>query len=418
MARIQKRFDIKKENKKPRKILMPIEWFGSIPVVILARLKLRKHNMKGVKGPYLVLSNHASMVDFQTVITACFPHRLHWVVSIEEFVGREWLMRGIGGIPKRKFTTGTTLIRQMVTALQKNKKSVVVYPEARFSLAGITEDIGKALGKFVKLAKVPVLVLNQKGNFIRSPQWCKHPIRHIPLRADLTCVANKEEVLTLSADEIQERIEKAFVYDDYQYQYDNKIKIKTKKRAQNIHKILYKCPICGEEHYMRSENTMLWCDNCGAKWEMDVYGRLHSLTGEDKFNHVPDWYRWERDCVNKEVEDGTYYFEDKVRIEELYSAKIGFVNLGEVTMKQDLSGIYLNGKLDNGTEFNLFKPAESTASLHIEYNFKKRGDAMDINTLDSTWFVYPLNYDNIITKMHFATEAIYHKALRDKNIDK
>ena len=288
---------------------------------------------------------------------------------------------------------------------------MVIYPEARFSLAGINEDIGKALGKLVKMANVPCVVLNQKGNFIRSPQWCKHPIRHNKLVTDITCVARKEELDTLSAEEIQERIEKAFVYDDYKWQLDNKIKIRSKKRAQNLHKILYKCPVCGKEFMMESKDNKIWCNSCGNEWSMDYYGRLFNETkGEyDEYSHIPDWYKWERECVNEEVNSGSYHFEDDVRIEELFSAKLGFLKMGTVKMIQDDNGITLSGKLNNGIDFYLHKNPETTASIHIEYNFKKRGDALDINTLDGTWFVYPLHFDNVITKIHFATEALYKK---------
>ena len=79
-------------------------------------------------------------------------------------------------------------------------------------------------------------------------------------------------------------------------------------------------------------------------------------------------------------------------------------------MRQDDQGIHIVGKLDDGSDFDLFKPANTTASLHIEYNYKKRGDAIDIATMEETYFVYPLNNPNVLTKLHFATEALFKKA--------
>ena len=208
MAKQRKRFNMNKKPIKPWRVLMPIEWGGSLPPLLFMRHKLRKINCKGLKKPYIVLSNHASFVDFQVNVKATFPNRSHWVISIEEFIGREWLFRLIGGIPKRKFTQGSVMVKHILTAIRKNKKIVTIYPEARFSLAGINEDIGKALGKLVKMADVPVVVLNQDGNFLRSPQWNKHPYRKVPLEATFTCVANQDEVRSLSAEEIQEKIKR------------------------------------------------------------------------------------------------------------------------------------------------------------------------------------------------------------------
>ena len=411
MGKKIKKFNMNKKPIKPWSLLMPVEWIGSFPSLLFVRHKLKKINCKGLKKPYIVLSNHASFIDFQVNVKATFPNKSHWVISIEEFIGREWLFRVIGGIPKRKFTQGSVMVKHILTALRKNKKIVTIYPEARFSLAGINEDIGKALGKLVKMAGVPVVVLNQNGNFLRSPQWCKHPYRKLKLEATMTCVANEEEVKTLSAEEIQERIEKAFVYDDYQWQYDNKIKITCKKRAHNIHKILYQCPHCKTEFEMNSQDSKLWCEHCGKEWEMDYYGQLHCLNGEDIFNHVPDWYRWERENVKEEVRSGNYRFEDNVRIEELVSSHVGFSEIGEVKMVHDYNGITLSCDVP-GQEFYLNKPIESMASCHIEYNFKKRGvkkqgDAIDIATMDNTWFIYPLTAKNPLTKIHFAVEELY-----------
>ncbi len=407
-----KRYDMNKKPVKPWRLLMPIQWGGAFPGLFLARHKLTKINCEGLKPPYIVLSNHASFVDFQVNVKATFPHRSHWVISIEEFNGREWLFRAIGGIPKRKFTQGTVVVKHILTAIKKNKKIVTIYPEARFSLAGINEDIGKALGKLVKMAGVPVVVLNQNGHFIRSPQWCKHPIKRFKLTATFNCVANLEEVKTLSADEIQERIEKAFVYDDYKWQLENKIEIKSKKRAQNLHKILYQCPHCKKEFMMNSQDTKIWCEHCKKEWEMDYYGQLHCLNGDDIFTHVPDWYCWERENVKKAVRSGLYYFEDQIRLEELINSKVKFVNKGQIQMVHDYNGFTLSGIVD-GEEFYLNKPVESMASCHIEYDFKKRGDAIDIATLDNTWFVYPLTAPNPLTKLHFAVEEL-HNLKRDE----
>lgn len=420
----EKEFELHKKIQKPSWYLLPIEWIGAwwFSGIFGTRTRIKKINCEGLKPPYLVFANHASFIDFANLIKANMPQKNCWVTSIEEFNGREWLMRHIGCIPKRKFTKDTVLIRNCYNALHKLKCNVVIYPEARFTLAGINEDIGKALGKFVKLCKVPVIVMNQKGTFIRSPQWNKHPYRKgFRCEADFTQIVTKEEVLNLSADEIQERIEKAFIYDDYQWQYDNKIKIKDADRANNLHKILYKCPCCGSEQKMISYNHFLECLNCSAKWEMDEYSRLHLVNKEKKWNlefeHIPNWYLWERETVNQTVENGTYEFEDDVRLERLVNSKKGFVRVGIIKMKQTLAGIRLCGTLDDGSEFDLFKPAISTASLHIEYDYKNRGDAIDIATMEETYFAFPLNNSNILTKLHFATEAIFKNVSSNSNDD-
>lgn len=416
-------FDTQRKPELPKKYLLPVEWIGAFFLLLPVGGHVQKINCAGLEPPYLLLQNHASFVDFPMAARAMYPNSSGWVISIEEFIGREWLMRGIGGIYKRKFTADLTVVKHILTMLMKMNCSVTMFPEARYSLAGVNEQIDGALGKLAKKAKCPVVVYIQHGNFLRSPQWCKRPYRKVPVCGEFRQIVTREEVQTLSAAEIQRRIEEAFHYDDYQWQYDNQIEIKSPYRAHNIHRILYQCPHCGKEFMMNSDHTQLWCEHCGARWEMDTLGRLHCLNGEDRFQHVPDWYNWERENVRQEVAEGRYAFEDTVRLERIVSARTGFETLGTVKLTHGVEGFRMEGTLDNGEPFSFQRSTASMMSCHIEYDFKKRGDAIDLATLHDTYFVFPLTAHNVLTKLHFATEELHrvqhaqqmHKMHKEEN---
>ena len=219
---------------------------------------------------------------------------------------------------------------------------------------------------------------------------------------------------TNSIVKINKKIEEAFVYDDYKWQFDNKIQIKCKKRAENIHKILYKCPHCGSEHHMDSKGIKLWCNNCNTIWEMNEYSQLICQNKEDIFTHVPDWYRYEREETKKEVLNNEYKVVERVRVEHLKTARKGFIFKGYANMIHDNDGYHFEGTLDDGTDFTFTKTPETTRSMHIEYDYKERGDALDIVFNNETYFVYPLNNQSNLTKYHFATEEIYKKATSEK----
>ena len=159
---------------------------------------------------------------------------------------------------------------------------------------------------------------------------------------------------------------------------------------------------------MKSENASIWCEECGKKWEMDEYGQLHCINGEDIFNHVPDWYYWERENVREAVMNGTYRFEDEVRVERLHSKGEKYRNIGQLKLTHDENGFTLSGMTNEG-ELYLNRPVNSMYSCHIEYNFQKRGDAVELCNLEDTYFLYPQNHDNIVTKLHFATEELFKK---------
>ena len=323
-------------------------------------------------------------------------------------------MYGIGGMPKRKFTHDIVTVKHMLYYLKKLKHSCTIYPEARFSLAGINEKLDGALGKLCKKAGVPVVMCKAYGNFINSPQWSKHPYRGIRQEAEVYVLVTKEELQTLSAEEIQTRIEKAFERDEYKWQVEKGYHTKCKKRADGLHKILYKCPACGTEFKTKAEGIHLWCEECGAKWEMDTLSRLKGVNTDKGFSHIPDWYNWEREEVRKEVREGRYHFEDDVRVEDYYSTKVGFVDVGTAHVTHDENGFTFEGTVD-GQPFSLNKPVSSMYSVHIEYDFLSRGDAFDIATDKTSYFMFLKNATNYLTKMHFATEELYDYLVRENN---
>lgn len=380
--------------------------------------KIKKVNCEGLKPPYLLLSNHASMVDFSMAVKANFPHSCNWITSIEEFNGREFMFRRMGMIYKRKFTSDINVVRHSMHALVKNKKILTIYPEARFSIMGINERLdGDALGKLAKIAKCPVVVFIMKGNFLRSPQWNKHPYRKVPVSGEYVQVVTKEEVMTLSAEEIQKKINDAFVYDEYKWQYENKIKITSKERATNIHKVLYQCPHCKTEFKTYSKGTKIWCEECGKVWDMDEYGRLHCENGEDYFNSPVDWYKWEREMVRAEVESGNYKFEDTARLEILHSSWYAFKPIAEVKLTHDYNGFTMTGTID-GKPFEFNRDPATMISCHIEYDYKNRGDAIDLCTNKDTYFVFPLTAQNCLTKLHLATEEIHDYTMKQRSNQK
>ena len=101
-------------------------------------------------------------------------------------------------------------------------------------------------------------------------------MRMVPLEADMTKLFDVKDLNNLTVDQINQKVRKAFEYDEYKWQKENKIAIKDKNRAKNIHKVLYQCPSCKTEHEMDSDSNLIWCKKCLKTYEMDVYGALKS----------------------------------------------------------------------------------------------------------------------------------------------
>lgn len=399
--------------KKPLKekwFLTPIAYALSFASTLPRGLRVNKVNMKGLKPPYLLLCTHHAFIDFKVTTHAIFPHRATYVVAIDGFLRREWLLRNVGAIGKRKFTPeDTVLIKQIKYSLEKLKRITILYPEACYSVMGTTAALPNSLSKMVKFLGCPVVVLNMHGNFLTQPVW-NMGNRKVPLSADMTQIITQNEIGGLSVEEINKRIQDAFRYDEFKFQFDNKIRIKDKNRAKGLHKVLYQCESCHTEFEMDSEGAEIWCRACGKRHYQDELGRLHAYEGETRYPHIPDWYETQREFTRKQLEDGTYYFEDEVYIESLPNAQ-SFIPLGEGKLIHTKDGFRLTGRDIDGP-LDLVKSTSSLYSVHIEFDYRLRSDgvisdAIILSTLDDTYYIYPKTKRDQITKLRFAAEEAY-----------
>ncbi len=407
-----KRFDFTKKPISPTPIMWLAKWIISWPDLRKRKLKLEKVNMKGIKGPYLLLVTHSSMVDFNIMAKATHPHKINNVMTLEGFkTYTEPLMRSLGVLGTRKFITDTNLIKNIRYCLHELGNIFVLFPEARYSLDGCTSYLPESVGKMAKLMKVPVVVLKIHGNFVTCPQWNKKN-KKTYVEAVMKQIITADEIKTMTASQINDRIREHFQYDDFKWQYDNRIKIDHPTRANGLHALLYKCCECGQEGKMYSEGVKLWCDCCKKSWVMTEYGRLEAKDGKTRFEHIPDWSNWERECVRKEIEDGTYYFEDEVRIETLPNAW-RFYKQGMGKLIQTPTETIIRCKY-YGKDYELVRSAKTLESMHIEYDYLGHGDCVDISIPDDSFWCY-LSKRDAITKISFATEEMHKLSKRVLN---
>lgn len=415
-----KRFDMARPPVRTRWYLRPITLLLSLPDVIAHKVQVHYDGTKDLKPPFLLLSNHNAFMDFKVLTKAIYPRRANYVVAIDGFIGREWLLRNVGCICKRKFTSDVTLIRQLSRVVE-NGDVAVVYPEARYSLCGTTAVLPESLGKLCKLLKVPVATFICHGHHVNSPFWNLHDRGIKPTEVDFKLLYTPEQLASMSVDEINAGLVEAYQYDDFAWLRDKGLEMKYEKRAEGLEKVLYQCPCCGTEYEMASDGNDLYCRHCGKRWTMAPNGQL---VGDGGFSHVPDWYEWERAQVKAEVEAGTYTTgELPVEVRSLPNAK-KYIPLGKGTMVHDMNGFRVCVHSPEGKEYTMDIPVPSAYSVHIEYNYLgKWGDCIDLNTLTDTWYTYPkvpgcvppgASVDDrsrhlhcAITKIALATEELY-----------
>lgn len=422
MNKVFKKFDMKAPPIRQRQWLRPVTWALSYPFVAFQKTRITKTNCEGLKPPYILLCNHNTFFDFMVATCAIFPHRANYVVAIDGYIGKKWLLRQVGGICKRKFTTDLMLVRQ-IKRVVTNGDVLVLYPEARYALCGTQSELPESLGQMCKMMKVPVVTLKCNGNHLKSPFWNTKD-RKVPYtEGHLTQLYTAEQLKEASAEEINAKITEALTYDDFAWQKENNIKITVPYRAEGLHKVLYQCPHCNTEYKMSSKGDTVKCEHCGKSWCMTELGELVALEGDTEFSHIPDWYEWQRANVRREVREGRYYFEAECHVDSLPNGT-GFYRIGNGTIVHDIDGFRLKGTGKYG-DFEMERKSAGLEACHIEYNYQKKGDCIDLNTIDDTFYIFPHGDDFAVTKIAIATEEIYRmikentpkKQPRSKKID-
>lgn len=385
---------------KPKWYLKPLTWLLALPETFSVHSKIKKINTEGLKGPFVLLCNHNSFLDFKVATRSVFPKSSNYIVAVDGFINREGIMRNVGCFMKRKFVSGITLAKQVKHSLDKNKVVCQIYPEARYSLVGTTSPLPESLGKLVKWLGYPVVTLISHGHHLRQPFWNLKK-RKLETYTEFTQILTVEESKTKSIEEINKIIKEAFKYNDYKFQLENKISITEPFRAEGLHKPLYVCPHCKKENQMDSKANTLFCKDCGEMYEMNEYGELSNKFGNTIFSHIPEWFEWQRSLVREEIESDKYNVEIDVEVDVLPN-NTGFYRIGKGKLVHNKEGFTLIHD-----EITVNKPAISNFGVHIEYDYFGRGDGISFSTDKDTFYMYPVDQSYNVTKFHFATEEIY-----------
>ncbi len=398
----------KQKHEKPKKpnifwriLIRILSFFALIPI----KFKYKKVGMDklGKKEPCLVLMNHSCFNDFEVASVLLFPRPFNIVTTSDGFVGKNWLMKQIGCIPTQKFVTDVTLVRDIVHTVRKLKSSVLMYPEASYSFDGTATTLPESLGALIKMLKVPVVMIETSGAFSRNPLYNNLQIRNVGIEAEMRYVLSPEDIASKSVDEINEMLREQFSFDGFRWQQENKVKIDEPFRADELNRVLYKCPHCRVEGKTKGKGTLLTCHACGKQYELDEYGFMRALDGETEFPHIPDWFAWERECVKQEIIDKKYFLSVDVDIYMLVDSKCLYkVGVGHLTHNEE--GFLLEG-CDG--KLNYSQKSKGSYSLNSDYYWYEIGDMICIGNNDVLYYCFPKTDDDVVAKTRLATEEMY-----------
>ncbi len=376
---------------------------ASLPTLIRTRFRFTQERMELVKDtPCLILMNHSSFTDLKIAYRVFFPRRLSIVATTDSFVGKGWLMRLLGCIPTQKFVSDMTLIRDMHFALSKRKSSVLMFPEAGYSLDGRATVLPRHLGVLLKRLKAPVVTVTTYGAYHRDPLYNGLRKRSVPVSAKVKCILTPEESREKSLDELDAMIAEAFDFDQFAWQKESGVVVDEPFRAEGLHRMLYQCADCGARGCMTGKGVHLTCEKCGKAHMLQEDGTLRATAGATRFAHIPDWFDWQRQQVEAEIASGAYHLDAEVSIAMLVDDK-ALYQVGEGRLTHDAEGFHLTG-CDGKLDYR--QPNTASHSLNVDYYWYEIGDMISIGDRDALYYCFPREKD-VVTRTRLAQETFY-----------
>ncbi len=262
-------------------------WFFAANVF---KRKILRNELKGVKGPFVVIANHQAAYDFVNLI-GISRRPMSFVVSnsFYQSLPIQGIMDRIGVIPKQQFQTNASDLKKMRAVIQAGQP-VVIYPAGLMCEDGLSTPIPAATGKLLKWLGVDVYMAKTQGTYFAMPKWTSG-FRPGKTTLDVYKLFTKEEVETLDLEEIRRRTEEALLFDAYREQEQLLVSYKNAEDLQGIENVLYICPHCGAEFSIAvKDKSTVVCKACGYSHTGDKYGFLHKTSSHgQEIRYISDW---------------------------------------------------------------------------------------------------------------------------------
>ncbi len=328
-------------------------FFAGIWLRFHFRIKFR--NLTGkLDRPSVVLVNHGTFVDFlfsTRYLKKYYPNiicaRLYFY---HKRVGT--LMKMGGVIPKSMFAADLESAKNCVRVLRQRKGMLLMMPEARLSTVGRYEGIQSVTSKFLHKSGADLYLFKIHGNYFAQPKWGNGPRRGAPVECTLDKLFGAEELSAMRYEDFAAALDRAMDYDEYEWLASRpKIRYRSKRLAEGLEGILYKCPACGAEGAGETSKRVFRCTACGMQTTL---GDRYEFGENAPFADLRGWYDWQQEELCKEVAaDENYCLESKVELK--HSSKDGKTFLrhaGDGVCRLDKTGLTYTGT-DDGEEMTV-----------------------------------------------------------------
>ncbi len=310
---------------------------------------------------YVVVSNHASRMDYVFTAPAFLPDTFNFVVGYNEFFRSHlaMILRLMQVVPKKNFVHQPYAIRQIIKIIRSGGR-IIILPEGMSSISGANQPCALGSGHLLKSLGVPVLYTKISGGYLTAPKYnLTDRIGRVDIEAGV--LFTPEQLKTMSPDEIQRALDEKLYHDDYEWNKTARVKFSGKgQMAENMHQLLFWCPNCGSDLTMESHGDSIRCKKCGNGGHLNEYYDLIPDEGSTLPETPRVWFDMQREHVRAMVRTEGYTLTGHVKIGVL--PKYGYLKnqatseiVGEGELTLDAEGLHFDGA-KSGEPYSFFVP--------------------------------------------------------------
>ena len=349
---------------------------------VVFRRKFVRNELKGKKGPAVLIANHSAMLDFLNAFGVT-KTPMNFVVSNSFYSTLPKAVRKmidkVEAIPKQQFQTSISDMHKMKGVIDTGG-ILVIYPAGLMCEDGRSTPIPAATYRFLQWLGVDVYVLRSYGSYFCMPKWAK---KRRPGRTllDVYKLIDKETLLKTPPNEFKALAEEAIAFDAYRDQEKLLIKYKKNHIVEGLENVLYKCPNCKSEFTISAKNDIISCSACGYTERCDKHGFLH-IRGDvgEEIRYVSSWSEMIYRELHESIKgDELTSLSASVSVHKLNHEKHAFLPLAEATVTVGLEELTLIGD-----ELEIRLPSASFPSLPF-----KPGVYLEIQDGDDIYRCYP-----------------------------
>jgi hypothetical protein len=264
-------------------------------------------------------------------------------------------------ISKDQFIPDLKAIRG-IKAVIEDKGIVGIAPSGQVSIIGESTFVSPSIVKLVRLCKADVVAMVLSGAHLAFPKWRKNQ-RRGRIEGKYIRIIRKEELSSMSDDEIYKRIAQTIDVNDYNWQKDRMYPLKGQGLIEGLENILYYCPKCGREFENITHDDIMRCKHCGNTVTMDKFGFLHPANDQTVcFDNEVLWYHRQKELMKEELKNTAFEMKMPVVLQKAEAGSSTFVEAGTGTLTLNREEIIYQGTID-GEETERHYPMKTIIQL-------------------------------------------------------